>query len=135
MSTIREKSGLFFVGFYTWLITVYFGMVLLDAIYARLVPASPGVSPEISDLFLRIGGVIYLAASGAIIGSWNRKVARNYYIASAAIIFFEFLVPLFFSFLNLEGRGTGLESTARIVIDGTASILAFAGLYKFSRQP
>jgi hypothetical protein len=134
MSTSQEKISLFFVGFYTWVVTIYFGAVLLDTIYSNWVPEAAAAFSEASDFLLSIGVVTFLAAAGAIAFSWKSRTARNYFIASLVVILFEFLIPVFFSIFIRDTQALGLATAIRITINGTASILAFIGLHKFYRQ-
>jgi hypothetical protein len=134
MSTIQERISSFFVGFYAWIITVFFGAVLLDTVYSNLIPEASAAFSEVSDFLLLIGFVTFLAAIGAITFSWKSSTARNYFIASLVIMLFEFLIPVFFSQLIKNTQKTGVTATIRIIINGMASILALIGLYKFYRQ-
>ena len=134
MSTIQEKISSFFVGFYTWIVTVFFGAVWLDTVYSNLIPEASAAFSEVSDFLLLIGFVTFLAAVGAITFSWKSSTARNFFIASLVIMLFEFLIPVFFSQLIKDTQGSGLTATIRIIINGMASILALIGLYKFYRQ-
>jgi len=134
MSTIQDRVSLFFVGFYTWIITVFFGAVLLDTVYSNLVPGATIAFSEVSDFLLLIGGVTFISALGAIAFSWKLSLARNYFIASLVIMLFEFLIPVFFSQSINNTQGSGLTTTIRIIINGTASILSLIGLHKFYRH-
>jgi len=129
MNTIPERISPLIVGFYAWIVTVFFGAVLLDISYARLVPEATAAFSEVSDFLLIIYFVTLVAAVGAIAFSWKSSVARAYFIASLVILVLELLVPLFFSQLN-DKPGSGLATTIRILINGMASILALLGLYK-----
>jgi hypothetical protein len=85
MSTIQEKISSFFVGFYTWIVTVLFGAVLLDTVYSNLLPEASIAFSEVSDFLLLIGFVTFLAAVGAITFSWKSSTARNFFIASLVL--------------------------------------------------
>lgn len=128
-----EKLGSLVVGLYAWVITAFFGAVLLDVVYANVTPGAAAAFSEAADFLLLVGAVTVLAALGAIGLSWNSRVARILFIASLLIIALEFLAPAFLSsFLRDVGSawGTGI----RITINGLASVLAFIGLYEFYRQ-
>lgn len=127
-----EKAGLMAVGVYAWIVTVFFGAVLLDVIYSTLLGA-PTADPVISEVFsgvsdflLRIGFITVLAALSAIGFSWKSKDARMFFIASLAVLFIEFLAP---SFLSEETLNSGYW--IRLSINGTASVLAMFGLFRF----
>jgi hypothetical protein len=134
MSPIQGRISALFVGFYTWMVTVFFGAVLLDTVYSHLIPEASTAFSEGSDFLLLIGFVTFLAAIGAIIFAWQSSVARNFFITSFAIILFEFLIPVFLSQLTQDTQGSGLGTAIRIIFNGMASILALIGLFKFYRQ-
>ena len=109
------------------------GAVLLDILYAKMVPEATAAFSEAADFLLLIYFVTLVAAVGAIAFSWKSSVARAYFIASLVILFLELLVPVFFSQLK-DTPGSGLTTTIRILINGLASVLAFMGLYKFYKE-
>jgi hypothetical protein len=131
MRLFQIYIGSFFIGFYTWIVTIYFGAVLLDVVYANSVPESTAAPSESADFLLLIAFVTFLAALGAIIFSWKSSAARIYFIASFIIWIFEFLMPLFFSQLIKGTQGAG--TSIRLIMNGMGSILAMIGLYKFFR--
>jgi hypothetical protein len=88
MSPILGRISLLVVGFYTWIATVFFGAVLLDTVYANLIPEASTAFSEVSDFLLLIGFVTFLAAIGAIAFSWKSSKARNFFIASFVILLF-----------------------------------------------
>jgi hypothetical protein len=133
MSKFQEGTGSFFVGFYTWIVTVFFGAVLIDIVYSNLIPEASAAFSEVSDFLLWIGFVTFLAVIGAIALAWNSRAARNLFIASFAILVFEFLIPVFFSPLIKDGPGQGLGTSIRITMNGMASLLAMIGLIKYIR--
>lgn len=125
----------FFGGLYTWIITVFFGMILLDIVYSNQVPDAVIEYAEVSDFLLLIGGLTILTAIGAIVLSWKSSIARNFFIASLAMVSLEFLGPLFFSQLIEATQGSLSPTIIRLMISGSASILAFIGLrnlYRYS---
>jgi hypothetical protein len=119
------------VGLYVWVVTVFFGAVLLDVVYSNLAPETTTAFSKVADFLLRIGVVSVLAALGAIVLSWKSGIARAFFVASLAVISFEFTVPIFFSQFLQDTQGSILTSGLRIAISGLASILAFTGMYKF----
>ena len=134
MSPIQGRLSQFFVGFYTWTVTVFFGAVLLDTVYANWIPGAKAASSTVSDFLLKIGMVPFIAAVAAIALSWKLSTARNYFIASFVVMLFEFLIPVFFSQSIMVTETPGLTTAIRIIINGAASALAMLGLHKFYRQ-
>jgi hypothetical protein len=131
----REILSSLVVGFYAWIISIFFGAVILDVVYAILLGKYPMTSgtaklfSEVSDFLLRIGFFTVLAALGAISFSWRIGIARNYFIASLIVLSVEFLAPFFVSEAALNSG-----YWIRVIIGGAASVLAIIGLYKFKRQ-
>ncbi|MDH4208461.1 MAG: hypothetical protein OEV76_06275 [Anaerolineae bacterium] len=119
------------VGLYAWVVTVFFGAVLLDVVYSNMVPEAATAFSAVADFLLRIGAVTVLAALAAIVLSWKSGIARTFFIASLAVISLEFLIPMFFSQLLQDTQGSVLASGTRIAISGLGSILAFVGLWGF----
>ena len=85
------------VGIYAWLAAVSFGLVLLDIVYAGLVPDAATALSEAADFQLLVSSITVLAALGAIGLSWNSRKARYFLISSLAIIFLGFLVYMLLS--------------------------------------
>jgi hypothetical protein len=117
------------VGVYAWLTAVSFGLVLLDIVYAGLVPDAARALSEAADFQLLISFMTVLAALGAIGLSWNSRAARSYLMSSLAIIFLGFFVYMLLSPFLQDGLslGTGI----RIILSGSVSVLAFMGFYRF----
>jgi hypothetical protein len=134
MSTTIKGINSFFAGFYAWIVTIYFGAILLDILYSNLVPQAVTAFSEVSDFLLLIGFVTILAAIGAIGLSWESRIARNFFIASLVIIALEFTGPLFLSQLIQNTQRSLLTIGIRVFINGSASILAFIGLYNLYRR-
>lgn len=133
---MNERFRSLFVGLYTWVAAVFFGGILLDKVYHNYLNGVLGSSEsvmvfsEISDTLLCTGFVMVISAIGAIVVSWKSRIARNLFIASLLAFSFEFLIPILSSFIK-----NPLElSWSRLLPSGTASILAFIGLYKYYRQ-
>lgn len=124
----------FFGGLYTWIVTIYFGMILLDIVYSNQVSEAVIEYAELSDILLLIGGFTILTAIGAIVFLWKSRFARNFFIASLAIVLLEFFGPLFFSQLIESVQGSLSPSIIRLTISGSASILAFIGLHNLYRH-
>lgn len=116
------------------MVTIFFGAVLIDVAYARLVPFAPAAFSEVSDLLLLFSVINLLAAVGAIALSWKFSTARNLFFASLAILVVEFLAPAFFTGLSQGIHGSGWTTALRLVLNGSASVLAFIGLKKLYRR-
>ena len=135
-----SRFGSLVIGFYAWVISVFFGGILIDIVYSKFllhtlsVSVSTATFSHVSDILLCLGGVAILAASGSIILSWNSRVARNLFIASLLILIFEFITPVLFSQFMLLSQSDNLGSWIRIVISGSASLLAYIGLRVYYRQ-
>jgi hypothetical protein len=127
--TATNWPGSLVVGLYAWLATISFGLVLLDVVYAGLVPEATTALSEAADFLLLVNAVTILAALGAIGLSWRSPMARNLLIASLAVIFLGF-----FAYALLASSlpaGSALGTWLRIGLAGSVSVLAFMGLYKF----
>lgn len=115
------------VGLYAWLAAVSFGLVLLDIVYAGLVPEAEVAFSEVADFLLFVNAITILVALGAIGLSWNSQASRNFLVASLAIIILGFLAHMLLSqFLQDSSLGTGI----RMILAGSVSVLAFMGFYK-----
>ena len=130
-----EKIRSFFIGLYVWIISIFFGAILLDIVYSNLIVSrnieATEIFEKVSDFLLVIGMLVIIAAVGSIVSSWKLKIARNLFIASFLIIIFEFLIPVIFSkFVQKFGNGQWI----RLAISGLASILASTGLYYFYKH-
>jgi hypothetical protein len=134
MSATQDRVSQFFVGFYSWAVTVFFGAVLLDTVYSNWVSEATAAFSVVSDFLLTIGMVTFIAAAAAIALSWKLSIARNYFTASFVVMLFEFLIPVFFSQSIMVTETPGLVSAIRIIINGAASALAMLGLRQFYRQ-
>jgi hypothetical protein len=116
------------VGLYAWLATISFGLVLLDILYAGLVPGAPAALSEAADFLLLVNALTIFAALGAIGLSWELKSARYFLVASLVVIVFGFIIHMLLSPLLKESSslGTGI----RMILAGSVSVLAFLGFYK-----
>jgi len=118
-----DKLSAVVAGFYTWVVTISFGALLLDVVYATQAPRA--ASSEAADFLLLLTAIVAIAAIPAIAVSWGTRTARYLFIASLMIIMLEFLIPALFAPL-LQGLAIG--TAVRVVIGASASILAFVGL-------
>ena len=117
------------VGLYAWLTAVSFGLVLLDILYAGLVPNATIALSEAADFQLFVNAITVLAALGAIGLSWRSRVARNFLISSLTIIFLGFLAYMLLSPFLRDGSSLGVG--IRIILAGSVSVLAFMGFHRF----
>ena len=134
MSAFQKRLGSFLIGLYVWVLTISFGMTLLDILYARLVPEANSAFSKVSDFLLLVSLVTFLLAIAAIAFSMQSKTARNYLVTSQLISLLAFLMPAFFSLLGLNTPGLSIGPWLRITSGGTASIVAFIGMVHFNRQ-
>ena len=133
MSINQQRLSAFFGGLYTWVVTIFFGMVLLDIVYAHQTPKAVTAFSEVSDFLLLIGALTVLAAIGAIAFSWQSRSARIFFAASLVILFLEFAIPVFLSPLFRDMQSSAWPTIVRIMVSGSASVLAFLGLHKLYR--
>ncbi len=129
-----------FAGLYTWIVSTFFGAILLDIVYSNI--ASSALKPSETatmfsrgaDFLLLIGTLAILAAIGAIGSSWSLRSVRNLFIASVLfVVVIEFLAPmLFFSLFQKVQVNLGLNigPWVRLIASALSSILAFVGLWK-----
>lgn len=122
----------FVVGLYAWLAAISFVLVLLDIVYAGLVPDAATALRQAADFMLQIDAIRLFAALVAIGLSWNSLAARNYLVASLAIIILGFLVYMLLS--SLPQGSSSLGPLIRIILAGSVSVLAFMGFYKSCRD-
>lgn len=139
MKTITNSWQFMVAGLYTWVVSLFFGAILLDIVYANLAfsvlqpTERASMFSEGADFLLLIGGLALLTALGAIGSSWNLGSSRYWFVASALFIVAEFLAPMFFSSLVQsigENLGGNLGPMIRLSGNGLASILAFIGLWR-----
>ena len=131
ISTFAIKSVI--VGSYAWLAAISFGLVLLDMIYAGLVPDASTVHNEASDFLLFVNTLTALTAIGAIGSSMDIKSSRNFLTASLLIIISGFLINITPSAVSWNYSYSG--QIIKVLLTGSVSILAFAGFYKYCREP
>ncbi len=131
-SSNPKLFGPFFVGLYGWLITIFFGMILVDILYSKLIPVPASVSSKVSDFLLGIGFVVVISAFFALAFAW-KKAARYLVFISLCLILLEFLIPVFFSRLLQNPSGFAAGPWLRLIPGGTASVLALIGIYHYDR--
>jgi hypothetical protein len=122
-----------FTGFYAWISAVFFGGIIIDIVSARNLEKilneadKTSFFSEISDFLLLTAFILVIAALIAIAVSWQSPIARYLFIASLVIFSAEFWLPMLFSILKISAQLSWL----RLLIDGTASVLAWVGLQRF----
>ena len=134
MATFQKSLGSFLIGAYAWVLTIFFGMVLLDILYANQAPEAAGAFSTIADFLLLIGFVAFLSAMLAIVLSWRSPAARNLLIASLLLMLLEFMIPALSFQLILSMPELAIGPWLRIIPTGIASILALIGMQKYARQ-
>ncbi len=104
MAAFSRIAKRFFGGFYVWSISVFFGAVLLDVVYSRLVQTSvsggkeSSIFHDVSDFLLLIGGVMVLSGFIAVVSSWNVPASRNLFALSLLVVGgSEIVLPTFCS--------------------------------------
>ena len=117
------------VGLYAWLATISFGLVLLDILYAGLVPEASTALSEAADFLLLVNALTIFAAFGAIGLSWESKPATYFLVASLVVTIFGFIIHMLLSPLLEDSSSMGIG--IRIILAGSVSVLAFVGFYKF----
>ena len=132
--SVRGPIASLFVGFYGWVVIVFFGATLLDTVYANAIRGmldsgkAAAVFSSASDFLLLVLALTVLAAIGAIGSSWQSGLARNLFLASGLLVIVELLAPIFMRPWLLESNaGLGV----RLLLSAAASVLGFFGLNKF----
>jgi hypothetical protein len=126
---------------YAGLLAVFFGEVVLDVVYARLLDRTGGfaglaaVYAHVSDFLLLLGAPTLLLAFLAIAAAWSSRAARAPLLASAFLLGVEFLAPMLLA-PALRGPESawpaGFGAGVRLVPLALAALLAFAGLGRLS---
>lgn len=138
MKVITANWQFLLAGLYTWVVSTFFGVVLLDIVYANLAlrtftpSQTETVFSDVSDFLLIIGGLTILAGLGAILSSWNSAAARYLFVASMVLLLAEFLAPMLFFPLFESIRvnlGINIGPLFRLVGNALASLLAITGLW------
>lgn len=134
----RLKSLPLFI--YTWLAAVYFGAILIDIIYARILN-QPGITADLAIVFRSISDVLLLAwtlvifaAVVACVLSWTSKPARYLFMTSLAIFVLELLTPQVISISGLSGQLPEARWLFRLLFSGLAAWLALLGLISYGWQ-
>jgi hypothetical protein len=140
MNKNLESFRTLVTGIYSWVVTIFFGIVLLDMAYANLLKDVLSTSQriailgEVSDLLLLIYGLGVLAGIGAVLLSLPIQLARNFLLLSLVMVLFELLVPVFFTHLIENTQNPYLGTWLRVSLSGMASQFAFAALLSNQRR-
>ena len=133
-----RQPALYLAGLYAWTVTIAFGAVLLDVVYAAQFPSDATVVPaEVSDFLLGVAALTVLAGIGAIAASWGWKPARYLLVASLLVVVVGLLTPALLSGLARDAEsalGVRIGPWVRLGECGLASILAFIGLWESWRH-
>ena len=145
MAAFSRIAKRFFGGFYAWSISVFFGAVLLDVVYSRLVQTSvsggkeSSIFHDVSDFLLLIGGVMVLSGFIAVVSSWNVPASRNLFALSLLVVGgSEIVLPNILLPVLRTSAGSvvpSLASLLRLLPILLASFLAIVGLqWQFPRD-
>jgi hypothetical protein len=140
MNTRMKKSAYLLIGLYAWIVSIFFGAILMDIVYSRA--ASIDLDPfdtatlfsQGADFLLLLSTLTLLAGVAAIIFTWSYPSPRNLLIASLFFVAAElFIPPSFGSFLFRLQTAWGIHigTWVRLVESVFSSILAFISLWRF----
>lgn len=131
-------------GLYAWFVTVYFGAVLLDITYSRLLTdliafdLQP-VTGEVADFLLLIGAFVFLCGLLAIAASWKAPAARNFFATSLLVIIASALLALMVLFplfrIAPELPLFRYSWLFRLAPIGLGSLLGLLGFRSLSNEP
>jgi hypothetical protein len=126
---------------YTWLVTTFFGAVMLDVVYfgggRQLTAENAEMVSNGADFLLLLGGLTVLAGLVAVISTWGQRAARWLFLASLGILLLEFIAPLLLGGVMESIRaavGVDPAPWVRVIGSGAASILAFLGLWGLGKS-
>jgi hypothetical protein len=138
MKTRANNVQCLTAGLYAWIVSAFFGAVLLDIVYSRIAVSvfTPSETATLfshaADFLFLVGTLTILAAVGAIGSAWGLGATRNLFIASILVVIaVEFLTPiLFFPLIQSVQVNLGLNigMWVRLIAGALSSILAFVGL-------
>jgi hypothetical protein len=131
------------VALYAWFVSAFFGAVLLDAAYSRLLrdASAAVVQPvyrEVSDFLLILGAFSVLAALAAIALSIRVRPAAWLLTASVLLLGSEFLGPiLLFPMLRTSADATipAIVPVLRLLPIALSSVVSLAALRASFRHP
>ena len=134
MAAMQKRLGSYLIGLYFWVLTIYFGMTLLDIFYARLAPDAVSAFRQVSDILLMFNFVILLSAFVMLAIARKFKNVQNLIITSQLILFLEFLIPAFVSLVGLNLTGSPIGPWLRIIPGAAASIVALVAMLQYNQQ-
>ena len=143
MGSLPRSIRHLFGALYTWCVAVFFGAVLLDAVYGGLLnrlsaSLAQSVSGEVSDFLLILGAFSFLAALAAIGASIGIRPATYAFAASLLLLSSEFLGPTVLSPLLRSlplSMMLRIGTVLRLLPLALASFLAFWGLRASFQDP
>ena len=115
------------------MLTIFFGMILVDILYARLVPGASTAFSRVADILLLVGFATFLTAIVAIAFAWKSKAARSFLIASFLLLLLEFVIPVLVGPFVQGAEGLAIGPWLRVLPSGGASILALIGMGRYYR--
>lgn len=125
------RLSLLAVGLYAWVVSVLFGMVLLDIAVARSVAET--APPGVGDLLLLVSVVSMVTGIGAVAASWDSPAVRTLLIGSLAIGALEVLaLPVLAPII--QDVPPGLGTSLRLAIHGLSCVLAFLAFGRLLRS-
>jgi len=124
------------VGLYGWLYAGYFGLVLLDIVYAGTLRA--GIDPSLSERIFRdisdflLFPFALLVITGAIVLTVAAGHPRSRNLLAISWLLLVAAVPVAL-FMGSTLDELGLGPTVRLLLMGLGSMLAMAGVVQFCR--
>jgi hypothetical protein len=128
---------------YAWSVTVFFGAVLLDVVYANLLHGVSAATLEpvyrgVSDFLLVLGALVLASALAAIVVSAGNRPATYLFAASLVCLSSEFIAPIFFFPLlrtSPESVVGAIGPGLRLLPIALAPLLALGALRGTFRDP
>jgi hypothetical protein len=139
MNTGMNRWKFMLAGLYAWIVSSFFGAILLDIVYSRAVSIDLNPSDTATlfsrgaDFLLLLSTLTLLAGVAAIGFAWSHAVARNLLIVSLFFVAVELFTPFLLGSLLLKVQAnSGLHTGMWIRLAGSAlsSILAFLALWR-----
>ncbi len=134
---IRGRLGQLVVGLYGWLYAAYFGLVVLDGVYARMLrndldpTVTERIFTEISDFLLLPFAVLLLLGAVAFITVARYRGPRNLILISWLLPVIS--IPLYLV-LGPSLEASGLGPGVRLLMSGLGSALVMVAVLQFSRS-
>lgn len=133
MAETSKPIDALFLGLYAWMVTIFFGMVLIDIVYSNRVPEAGGVIAGVADLLLVAAFVSVMIGAAALAISWRSKAARILLAASLCLLALEFLIPVGLGLFVQNSRQILSGLWIEALLNGAASVFAFLGTDQYYR--